>query len=176
MVSNERDKPTLYIMLGWPGAGKTTSSKVICELTGAVHVWADKVRREMFKTPKFTQVENDLLYNRLNEEAVNHLNAGESVVFDTSFNHREDREQMRRLAKEANANYILIWVKSPESTARIRATQDAHIQPARPQGDMSDQDFDRLISKLEIPTDNEEFIELDGTKITDKYVAKMLML
>ena len=31
-------KPTLFMMFGYPGAGKTTTAEIINELTGAEHL------------------------------------------------------------------------------------------------------------------------------------------
>src|SRR5262245_4051522 len=95
--------PTLYLMLGYPGSGKTTTAKVIHALNGAVHLWADHIRRERFGTPSYTHKENLDLYNHMNELTGELLAAGNSVIFDTNFNFYKDREHLRDIAETHNA-------------------------------------------------------------------------
>jgi predicted kinase len=168
--------PTLYLMLGYPGAGKTTAAKVIHDVTGAVHLWADKERRERFGTPTYSTEENEQLYNQMNQEALTLLSGGESVIFDTGFNYFKDREALRKIATEAKADCRLLWVTVDEATARERATKDAHLQDTRPHGDMSDAEFEHLVGRLEPPQPDEHHIELDGTKITREYITQELGL
>ncbi|MCA9344723.1 AAA family ATPase, partial [Candidatus Saccharibacteria bacterium] len=92
----ENSKPNLYLMLGYPGAGKTTAAKIISELTGAVHIWADHERRQMHDSDNYVQVErtaefNIKLYDSLNKRSVELLKQGKSVVYDAAFNHLKDR-------------------------------------------------------------------------------------
>lgn len=170
------NKPTLYLMLGMPGAGKTTAATLITELTGAHHLWADQLRRTMFGAPTYSEPENDQLYSRMNHEAAALLASGHSVVFDTSFNHQRDREHLYNIAKQANADVQLLWVTIDEATARERATNNAHQQATRALGDMSQADFERLRDKLEQPATDEPHITLDGTKISSDYLKQQLGL
>lgn len=169
-----KNKPTLYLMLGYPGAGKTTAARVISKLSHATHLWADYERRELFGDPTYSETENKQLYDRMNQEASALLVAGESVVFDTGFNKRADRDHLRRLAADAGASVVLVWVTTDPETARERATKDAHLQTTRALGDMTDNEFERLRNKLEPPAKDENHIELDGTSISDEYVAVQL--
>ena len=75
------DQPVLYLMVGYPGSGKTTAALMIHELTGAVHLWADKIRRERFGQPTYSHEENVELYNHINELTAELLRAGNSVIF-----------------------------------------------------------------------------------------------
>lgn len=163
-------------MLGYPGAGKTTAAKALHNVTGAVHVWADHERRHMFGSPTYSHAENLQLYAVLNRKVEELLKAGHSVIFDTNFNFYKDREKMRLMAKSAGANCELIWVVTPKSLARQRATKDAHTQQTRVLGDMPPEDFDRMSKNLQPPRADENPVELDGTKITPRYVAAQLDL
>lgn len=169
-------KPTLYLMLGYPGAGKTTASRIIARLTKAEHLWADHVRRELFGKPTYSGQENDQLYSQMNLQATTLLAQGRDVVFDTGFNYFRDRAYLRKVAAKAGADTVLVWVTVDQAVARTRATTDAHLQDSRALGDMAQQDFDRLTSSLEPPQKNEPFVELDGTKITPDYIADRLGL
>lgn len=166
--------PTLYLLLGYPGSGKTTASKVIHELTGAVHLWADHIRRERFGTPTYTHKENVALYKHLNELTAELLAAENSVIFDTNFNFYKDREYLRQVAAKHGAKAIVIWVRVPKHIAKERATRNAESQTTRVLGDMPVGEFVRISRNMQPPVMDEPYIELDGTMISPNYVKEKL--
>lgn len=161
-------------MLGYPGSGKTTTARIIHELTGAVHLWADHVRRERYGKPTYGHRENLELYAHMNELTAELLAAGNSVVFDTNFNFHKDREHLRNIAKKHGAGTKLIWVSTPKDVAKARATDGAHQNDTRILGDMSPVDFERMARNLQQPKPDEHYIEVDGTKVTRDYIKKLL--
>lgn len=168
--------PTLYLMLGYPGAGKTTAAHAIHDVTGAVHLWADQIRRERFGVPKYTHEENLGLYEHLNELAAELLATGQSVVYDTNFNFYKDRQRLKSIADKHRAKTHVIWLTTPKTTAKNRAIKDAHLSHTRVLGDMLEHDFERLSGHLQTPREDEEVIKLDGTKITKEYIKTALGL
>lgn len=167
-------QPTLYLMLGYPGAGKTTTAKMIHEVTGAVHLWADDIRRERLVEPTYTHDENLVLYEYLNKVAEQLLEAGQSVIFDTNFNFYTDRQKLREIASKHNAKSKVIWVTTNKDLAKKRATSDAHQQDTRVLGNMPEATFDRMSQNLELPHDDEETVEVDGTKVSRDYIEQLL--
>lgn len=161
-------------MLGFPGAGKTTTAKIIHELSGAVHLWADKVRRERFIHPTHSHQENLELYDHLNEVTAELLRAGNSVVFDTNFNFYKDRQHLRAIAAEHGAETKVVWVKAPGPVAKDRATMSAHTQHTRVLGDMTPEHWQRIADNLEPPRAGEDVIEVDGTKVAKDYLKALL--
>lgn len=168
------DRPTLYLMLGYPGSGKTTVAKTIHQLTGAVHLWADHERWRKFGEPTYSHAENLELYDGLNQKTAQLLKEGSSVIYDTNFNFYKDRDHLRAIAQEHQARCLVIWVTTSLATAKKRATQDAHTQGTRVLGNMPVDHFVRLTHNLQPPRSDEHYIELDGTKITPRYVADQL--
>ncbi len=161
----------LFLMLGFPGAGKTTVSKMIEELTGAVHLWADHERRKRFGEPTHSHEENLKLYAELNTVTDGLLAEGKNVIFDTNFNFYRDRENLRKIAAKHGTHTILIWVRTPKELARERATKDAHKQHTRVLGNMPLEHFERISGNLEPPREGEHVIEFDGTHVTPAMVA-----
>ncbi len=167
-------KLTLYLMLGFPGSGKTTTSKIIHELTGAVHLWADKIRNEHYKHPTHSHEENLALYDYLNELTAELLETGQSVIFDTAFNFYRDREHLRKIAQKHNARTIVVWVKTSKDLARERATHPSHSARNTYPLVMPVHRFERISSALQTPRTGEEVIEVDGTKVTKTYIKTLL--
>lgn len=161
-------------MLGYPGAGKTTAAQAIATVTGSEHLWADHIRRQMFGQPTYQHEENLALYQVMNRQARELLQQGKSVVFDTNFSYKRDRDELRELADSTSSQCLLIWVQAPRETAKKRATSDAHLQTTRVLGNMSHDDFERLSSSIEEPTDQEPYIKVDGTQITAEYIQFLL--
>lgn len=162
-------------MLGYPGAGKTTAAKVICELTGAVHLWADLERKNIFERPNFGPRETKKLYPVLDEKLKQLLNQGQSVVYDSNFNFYKDRRRMERLAESYGADAVVIWVQTPKEQARQRAT-DAHRQHTRILDAMPLEHFERMSGNLQPPHDNETVITVNGTLNPEKQIRKALQL
>jgi predicted kinase len=166
--------PMLYLMLGYPGSGKTTASKILHELTGAEHLWADHERKQRFTEPTYTHQENLKLYAELNDVADHMLAEGKSVIFDTNFNFYKDREKLRKIAAKHGARSVVVWVVSPKELARERATKDAHKQHTRILGDMSVEHFERISRNLQQPRPDEALIKLDGTKLSAETIKQAL--
>jgi predicted kinase len=163
-------------MMGYPGSGKTTTSRIIHDLTGAIHLWADQMRCERFGTPTYTRTETKELYQHLNQVTDELLATGQSVIYDTNFNFYRDRQQMRQIAAKHGATVRLIWVRAPKELAHARATQNAHKQGTRILGNMPDEVFEHIAGGLQEPHADESVIVLDGTKITPVYVQEKLSL
>lgn len=169
-------KQQLYLFVGYPGAGKTTIAKMIAKFTGAVHLWADFERHIMFGQATHSKEESRALYNRLNQVADELLSQGQSVIYDTNFNFRKDRDHMRKLAAKHGAKTVLIWVTTPREIAENRATKDSEGQDTRIWGNMDPADFKRMSNNLQRPDSDEQVIEVDGSKLDAATLKQQLGL
>lgn len=167
-------KPVLYLMLGYPGAGKTTAAKLVHKLTGAVHLWADKIRNERYPNPTHSHKENLELYDHLNELTGELLATGQSVIFDTGFNFYKDRQHLRQIATQHGAEVKLIWVRVDKSLAKQRALHTGHAEKNTYPEVMPADRFERISNDFEPPQPGEQVVEVDGTKVSENYIRQML--
>jgi predicted kinase len=165
--------PTLHLLMGLPGSGKTTLGKVLEELTDATYLSSDEYRLMLFRKPCFSQEEHDMLYATLDHNVLHLLEAGHDVIYDANLNRHSHRQEKYNLASKYNAKVKLWWVQTPESVARERRVEEQDPRLV-PEGETSERMFDRIANVIEIPTDKEEFISVDGTKIEKETVQTYL--
>ena len=168
-------RPRLYLLVGYPGAGKTTVAKIIHDHSGAVHLWADKERREMFKIPTHKPSESRQLYNHLNKETAKLLSEGKSVIFDTNFNFRKDRDHLRQIAKDNDAEATVVWVNTPKEIAKQRAVHDRQLRNGY-EFVLPESEFDRMSRNLQPPKPDETYEAFDGTDLDPNDVITRLGL
>jgi predicted kinase len=166
-------KPTLYLFIGYPGAGKTTIAKWIAEATGSVHLWADQERHRLFAEPTHSRQESRQLYDALNRQTEELLAAGKSVVFDTNFNFYADRQQLQAIAARQGADSLIVWIVVPKSVAKDRAVCPHEARNGYSKG-MTERQFDAIVAKLEPPRGDEKIIKIDGTKLDQRAILALI--
>jgi predicted kinase len=165
---------TLYLFVGFPGSGKTTVAQYICETTGAEHIWADRERHAMFPAPTHSREESRQLYGKLNTQTSQWLRGGKSVVFDTNFNFRKDRDNLRKIAHDSGAAVKLIWMTTDKALAKDRALHDHHAERNGYNTTMDETTFERIAGHLEPPTDDEQPVRLNGVDLQREQVLSVL--
>jgi predicted kinase len=165
----------LYLFMGFPGAGKTTVAQYIAETTGAVHLWADKERRQLFQRPSHSAEESRQLYDALNQRTDELLGEGKSVIFDTNFNFYKDREHLRQIAAKHGVQTIVVWMVTPKELAKQRAVHEGKLRNGYEEL-LPESEFERMSNHLEEPRSDEHVIQIDGSHLTKETTLQLLGL
>lgn len=166
-------KPTLHLLMGLPGAGKTTLAKTLQKITKAARLSSDDYRLIIYPEPTFSQKEHDNLYGLIDHSVEHLLEAGHDVIYDANLNRKTHRQEKYNLAKKYDSNTILWWVKTPKELAKKRRI-DEQDHTLLPEGETSENMFERIASIIEVPKSDEPYIEIDGQSITAHVVKEAL--
>lgn len=161
------------MLFGYPGSGKTTTAKILADLTGAVRLSSDEIRLEMFAKPRYTQAEHDVVYATINQRAEELLANGKDVIYDANLNRFVHRAEKYELCRVVGARPVLFWIQVPEDIARNRAVMRAHHHLV-PEDETFESMFDRVSSVLEEPRPGEPMTIIDGTEVNRDAVQKAL--
>ncbi len=104
------NRPTLIMLCGIPGSGKTTyATKYIEEHPGTVHISSDKTRKELYGNEETQGNPNEVFY-LMQSRAVSALNFGDSVIYDATNMTRKDRAGIiAACPKFAKIECHIIW-------------------------------------------------------------------
>jgi predicted kinase len=127
----------------------------------------------MFSQPAHSHDENLQLYAHMNAKADELLAGGQSVVFDTSFNLHKDRAHLREIAAKHDCVTVLIWVSTSRELACKRAVHAPEVRNGYLEG-MEQSQFDAIADKLEIPREDEKVIKIDGSKLDEVALTRLL--
>lgn len=130
----QQREPTLIIMHGLPGAGKSYFAAQAADHLQAIRIRSDIERKRLFgltahesskalKIDIYTPEATQLTYERLHQLTREILNTGYSVIVDAAFLKKAERDKFKQLAKELNKRFLIISVEATEGRLRSRINQ-----------------------------------------------------
>jgi predicted kinase len=126
--------PTLYILCGLPGAGKTTLATAIAKQRDIALVSLDHIKVDEGYFVSDDQVPDadwPGIHDVVHASLLMPLRLGRDVIYDASNLKREQRDELRALASSRNFASCVIYVAVPEATVRERwATAPGAIDAA----------------------------------------------
>lgn len=152
---------TLFLLLGYPGAGKSTVSRGLAERFGLTRINSDDLRRYMYDNVEAIRNthNNPAVFGALDYVAEKLLAAGQSVIYDANNNRRKDRIDAGKLAAKYDARPVIIWIRTPLDVAKAR--NDGRT-PDEGYGRIPEARYTQLVANLQEPMADETVIELDG--------------
>ncbi len=126
-------RPSIFVLCGLPGSGKSTWAKKIAEIFGLCLFSSDALRQELpeygesggpvaFATGIYKPGIRARAYSRLMSAAQLELKKGRSVILDASFSKKKWREEAVRLAEDMDANILFLECLSSQPTLLERLT------------------------------------------------------
>ncbi len=163
MAKMQLARPTLFLLYGFPGSGKTYFARQLCEELQAAHVQSDRIRGELFEKPRFDKQENRVVTQLMQYMTEEFLAAGVSVVFDVNAMRLAQRRALRDLARKSKAEPILVWFQvDPETAFARNAKRDRRKTDDKYAASIPRKAFDTLVSGMQNPTSTEDYIVVSG--------------
>lgn len=156
-------KPSLILMYGFPGAGKTYLSRQLCEDLHAAHVQGDRIRFELFEQPRYDAQENEIVEHLMQYMTEEFLSAGISVVYDVNASRLGSRRGLRDMARRSKALPLLIWLQVDAESAYARALRrDRRKADDKYAVAMTRELFLERAGAMQNPNSTEDFIVVSG--------------
>lgn len=165
-------KPYLFVLLGYPGSGKSFFVRNLQKKMQLVRLNGDTLRIEMYgsveELEKYKDIDPSLskekVFKALDYAAKQILSAGHSVIYDANNNKRSIREDAEALAKSHSAIPVVIWVDTPKDLA-LKRTQyrEETVDQRRWEEEKALEVIERHIANTDEPGEDENLIKIDGT-------------
>jgi predicted kinase len=140
---------TLILMVGLPGAGKTTRAEELAAAYRALRLTPDEWMIQLFGEPTADR-KRDILEGQLILVALQTLRLGTNVVLDFGLWSRDERSALRWLATSAGASCQVVYLPVDKDVQRARI---AHRQATEPHTTfpMTEADIDTWQKQFQVP-------------------------
>ncbi|MFI6847280.1 ATP-binding protein [Kitasatospora sp. NBC_00085] len=110
---------TLFLMVGLPGAGKTTRARQLADEHGALRLTPDDWMIPLFREAE-ADGKRDVLEGRMLWLALEAVKLGTNVVVDYGCWSRDERSAIRWLAQAEGASFRMLYLPVDDRTQRAR--------------------------------------------------------
>lgn len=146
------------MMYGYPGAGKTSFARQLCDELGLVHLQEDKIRHELFGGNASDKAVRKVM-NYMTREL---LKAGVSIAYDAEVLRSGDRKAVRELSFDTKAASLLVWLQvDPETTFMRTAKRDRRKADDKYADEYTEEEYRQILAYMQNPN-NEDYIVVSG--------------
>lgn len=155
-----KTKPTVYVLCGFIGAGKTTFARELEARTGAVRITKDEwLIRLIGNDPTIDgYADFDHRIVQLSQDVAFQLVAkGIDVILDEGFWAKDERALLRRRIEQAGANEVLYYLDTPIETIRERVARRS-ADPPKDSFRISAELLEFYLPYWQPPDDDEDYV------------------
>jgi predicted kinase len=152
-------RTTLLLMVGLPGAGKTTRAEELAQAYRALRLTPDEWMIPLFDGTQ-PDGKRDILEGLLITVALQALRLGTSVVLDFGLWSRDERSALRWLARSAGAACQVVYLPVAKDLQRARIARRQATAPHQT-FPMTEADLDAWRQQFQVP----DAAELDGSEV-----------
>jgi predicted kinase len=163
MSKKSLTKPTLFLLYGFPGAGKSFFGRQFCSEVNAAYISGDQLRYEFFEDPQYTKDEDQIIEHISLYMTDQFLQSGLSVVYDTESYRTSQRRILRELALKSKAEIITVWFQLDIETAFTRVVKRDRRKTDDKYSIVLDRStFESIVSKMQNPVRYEDYVVVSG--------------
>ena len=142
--------PHAIIMIGIPGAGKSTFAERFAETFQAPIVSQSKLERQYQVPPETAEALHDAIVSE-------YMKTHRTILIDGGFEAKEKREEMVRRLIKAGYRPLIVWVQTDTAEAQRRASKPY------PRGSgMDDEMFEAELAQFSAPGEREKMVVVSG--------------
>ena len=153
-------KPTVYVLCGFIGAGKTTFARKLEERTGAVRITKDEwLIRLIGNDPTIDGYEDfdSKICGLSRDVAFQFVEKGIDVIIDEGFWAKEQRVALRRRIEGMGAEEVLYYLDTPVETIRERVARRSG-NPTKDSFRISRELLDHYLTFWHPPSEDEGYV------------------
>ncbi|MHB0869105.1 MAG: AAA family ATPase [Chloroflexota bacterium] len=126
-----RKAPTLIVMVGPPGTGKSHLVRLLAQKVPLKVVETDEIRRQLTPHPEYTALENRKVFHIAHRKIDRLLRQGKDVVFDATNIYERGRRTLYRMAESDGAKLLIVRTLAPDEVVQERLRgRMAGVNPA----------------------------------------------
>ena len=163
-------KPTLFILCGYPFAGKSTlCRKIVTNNSSVVHFCIDTFFDEH---PEIRDEEDRWTYvfQYGRELSCQAIRSGKHVLYDATNYLKKERAKLRKMAKECGGECAVIYAEIPMAIARQRLEEN---RLSRSRRDVDELAWEEVTGDFEMPTVDENVIVYRFDDDLEEWIEKV---
>lgn len=167
-------EPTLIVVSGLPGTGKSYFSKRLAERLPFLVLESDALRKTLFTSPGYSPQESAQLFQTIHRLVRDLLNKGIPLILDATNLSERSREQLYSITDQLGVRLLLVRVEAPPEVVyqRLKAR-------AKDSANSSDADwgvYRRMRPSVERIRRNHYVVDTskDITPVVDKIVREVM--
>jgi predicted kinase len=157
-VGAQMSDPTLFLTVGLPGTGKTTTARRIEGEYSALRLTKDEWMKSLYGRENPASA-SDVVEGRLIAIGLRALELGISVILDFGLWSRDERSALRQAAAELGAAVVILFCEAAPDVQRKRLGERLAASPHET-WPISEEELTEWAARFDVPTPG----EIDGSE------------